>query len=53
MIKFEWNEGKNKLNIEKHELDFVDVCEMFKTPMLIHKDTRNDYLEDRYIGMGM
>lgn len=53
MKKFEWDEHKRTANIRKHGLDFKDVEEMFSGPMLVKLDTRIDYEEDRWIGMGM
>src|SRR5437899_3148082 len=49
---FEWDEDKNQLNIQKHGLDFADAWEVFTTPMLIALDDRQDYGEDRWVGMG-
>jgi uncharacterized protein len=51
-VKFEWDEEKNKENIRKHELDFADAGEIFDAPMLTNLDTREDYGEDRWIGIG-
>ena len=51
-MKFEWDEAKNALNIEKHALDFADAKEMFQAPMLTTLDTRFDYDEDRFVGIG-
>ncbi len=51
-MNFEWDKEKNKENIHKHGLDFVDAREMFKAPMLTDLDTREDYGEDRFIGIG-
>lgn len=51
-MKFEWDKEKNKWNIHKHGLDFADAHEIFKSPMLIIPDTRRDYGENRYIGLG-
>jgi uncharacterized DUF497 family protein len=51
-VKFEWDESKNELNIEKHGLDFADGKEIFQAPMLTALDTRFDYDEDRYVGIG-
>ena len=31
---FEWDESKNRLNIAKHGVDFVDVGRMFDLPLL-------------------
>jgi uncharacterized DUF497 family protein len=52
-VKFEWDEKKNKQNIRNHGIDFRDVIEMFDHPMLINIDTRQDYGEDRWIGIGL
>ena len=51
-MKFEWDEEKNKTNIRKHGLDFADAPEIFDGPMLVRLDTRQDYGEDRWIGIG-
>ncbi len=51
-MKFEWNEAKRKENLRKHGIDFIDVPEMFKNPMLSCLDTRNDYGEERINGIG-
>ncbi|MCH8511907.1 MAG: BrnT family toxin [Kiritimatiellae bacterium] len=52
-MKFEWDEEKNNQNITKHGIDFRDVVEMFHHPMLTQLDTRRDYGEDRWIGIGL
>jgi uncharacterized protein len=51
-VKFEWDEEKNKENIRKHELDFADAGDIFDAPMLTNLDPREDYGEDRWIGIG-
>jgi uncharacterized DUF497 family protein len=50
---FEWNEAKNRANILKHGFHFAEAAEMFNGPLLIHPDTRQDYGEERWIGIGM
>ncbi|MGL4608516.1 MAG: BrnT family toxin [Trueperaceae bacterium] len=52
-MTFEWDEEKNVNNIEKHGFDFADAWQVFQTPMLIASDTREDYGEDRYVGIGL
>jgi len=47
-MKFIWDKRKNKLNIEKHSLDFADAWKVFETPMLVGIDDREDYGEDRW-----
>ncbi len=51
-MQFEWDKHKNQTNIQKHGLDFADAWEMFSTPMLVAIDDREDYGEDRWIGIG-
>ncbi len=51
-MNFEWDEEKNKENIRKHGLDFADAWEMFDAPMLTALDARDDYGEDRFVGIG-
>ena len=51
-MNFEWNEEKNRTNILKHGFDFADAWQVFERPMLTALDTREDYGEDRWIGIG-
>jgi uncharacterized DUF497 family protein len=51
-MKFEWDEKKNKTNIKTHGFDFADAWEIFESPMLVKLDTRNEYGEDRWVGIG-
>lgn len=52
-MEFEWDEYKNQRNIEKHGFDFADAFHLFELPMVIDLDNREDYGEDRYIGIGL
>lgn len=52
-MRFEWNEHKNRTNIRKHGIDFADAWEIFTHPMLVALDDREDYIEDRWVGIGM
>lgn len=52
-MRFVWDQRKNKENIRKHGIDFRDVIDMFHHPMLIRLDARQDYGEDRWIGVGL
>lgn len=52
-MKFEWDENKRQANIHKHGFDFRDAWKVFNLPMLIALDDREDYGEERYIGIGM
>jgi uncharacterized DUF497 family protein len=51
-MNFEWDEVKNRTNLQKHGLDFFDAWEIFESPVLVARDTREDYGEDRYLGVG-
>lgn len=52
-MKFEWNEAKNRQNIKKHGIDFSDAWQLFEHPLLVWRDDRFEYGEDRHIGLGM
>uniref|UniRef100_UPI0040562387 BrnT family toxin n=1 Tax=Candidatus Electronema sp. TaxID=2698783 RepID=UPI0040562387 len=52
-MKFEWDENKNAVNIRKHKIDFEDIPELFQQPMLIDYDDRQNYGEERWIGIGL
>ena len=51
-MHFTWDEAKNKRNIVKHGIDFRDVVDMFKHPLLMGLDQREDYGEDRWMAIG-
>jgi len=51
-MKFEWDEAKNAANRQKHGIDFADVVEIFDGVMLVQRDEREDYGEERWIGIG-
>ncbi len=52
-MKFEWDENKNKKNIEKHGIDFNDAKEVFKDEKrVVSKDDRKDYGELRWLAVG-
>ena len=52
-MTYTWDEGKNRANILKHGIDFLDVPAMFQHPMVTFLDQRQDYGEDRWIGIGL
>ncbi len=52
-MKFIWDRRKNEANIKKHELDFADAYMVFESPTLVGLDDREDYGEDRWIGIGL
>lgn len=52
-MNFEWDEQKNEINIYTHGFDFTDAHRIFDLPILEDLDERNDYGEDRWIGIGI
>jgi uncharacterized DUF497 family protein len=52
-MKLEWDEAKNKANIKKHGFDLADAEEMFRGAIHVRPDIREDYGENRWIGIGM
>ena len=52
-MKFEWDENKNRLNIQKHNISFEEAKEVFSDPLHISKlDHRFNYFEERWITLG-
>jgi uncharacterized DUF497 family protein len=51
--KFQWDEAKNRANIRKHGFDFADAAEMFRGGFFYEPDTREEYGEKRWTGLGM
>jgi len=53
-MEFEWDENKNKLNQDKHGIDFNDAKEVFKDEnRTLSEDNRFDYREKRWITVGI
>jgi uncharacterized protein len=52
-MKFEWDEAKNRTNLRKHGFDFSEAEAMFRGALLVRPDTREDYDEKRWLGIGM
>ncbi len=52
-MNFDWDEIKNDLNIRWHKIDLTDVKVAFQYPMVIKLDEREDYGEDRWVGLGL
>jgi uncharacterized DUF497 family protein len=52
-LQFEWDPKKRQANLRKHGLDLVDAVPIFEGPLLALPDTRQDYGEDRWIGVGI
>lgn len=45
-MEFEWDNEKNRKNIEKHGIDFADAALIFDYPVLV-------YEEKRFCGFGV
>ena len=52
-MKFTWHEPKRLSNLKKHGLDFANAYKLFSSPMLIFEDIRENYGEQRMIGVGL
>ncbi len=52
-MNFEWDEAKNYQNFHKHGLNFDDAWKIFESPLLLELDSRTDYGEDRWTGIGL
>lgn len=50
---FTWDEAKRQANLSKHGLDFADAQKVFAGPLVLAEDLRNDYAEQRMIGIGL
>ena len=51
-MKFEWDDAKNRANIRKHGIDFIDAIDIFNHPYLSAHDKRENYGEDRWQALG-
>ncbi len=51
-MQYEWDENKNRLNLEKHGLDFSLVEVIFNYLHITKIDNRKDYGEQRFLTMG-
>ena len=52
-VRFEWEDRKNKINIDKYGFNFTDAYKVFNLPMVVDLNERTDYGEDRWIGIGL
>lgn len=52
MNKFEWDENKRRLNIEKHHIDFIDAIAVFNDINRIEKIEMHESGEERHITIG-
>ncbi|MCI0469717.1 MAG: BrnT family toxin [Nitrospirae bacterium] len=53
-MKVEWDEKKNKANIEKHGISFREAYEIFEDPFIASSlDKRFDYYDERWVSFGI
>jgi uncharacterized DUF497 family protein len=52
-MKFEWDDIKNRQNIEKHGVSFDDACKIFDNFTFDAVDNRFDYGEKRTVSIGI
>ena len=50
---FERDKTKNRANVRNHGFDLADAEEMFRGVMFVDPDTREDYGEKRWVGLGV
>ena len=51
-MNFIWDEAKRQSNLKKHGLDFTDAVKVFSGPLVLFEDQRENYGEQRMIGIG-
>lgn len=52
-MRFSWDEGKRRLNLKEHGLDFVDAPRAFEGPTFTFEDDRFAYDEQRFVTLGL
>jgi len=52
-MKFEWDENKRLVNLQRHGIDFADVWRIFENETATDIDNRFDYGETRYLTLGL
>lgn len=52
-MEFEWDENKNRQNLQKHGISFEEAKEIFFGIIFTSVDNRYDYDEIREISIGM
>ncbi|SRR5579862_8910369 len=52
-MRFEWDEEKDRTNVRKHGFQLAEAAEMFRGIFLVRPDTREEYGEERWLGIGM
>jgi len=52
-VYIQWNEGKRRLNLREHGIDFAGLMEFFDGGLLTQEDARFAYSELRFQSIGM
>lgn len=52
-MRYIWDETKRQTNLKRHGLDFADAEKVFTGPLVLFEDSRQDYGEQRMIGIGL
>lgn len=52
-MKFDWDENKRQVNLQRHEIDFTDVEQIFENDIYTFIDDRFDYGEIRFVSFGL
>jgi uncharacterized protein len=52
-MQFEWDEDKNRRNQQRHGLNFTEAERVFTPALFVDIDDREDYGEERYVGLGL
>jgi hypothetical protein len=52
-MRYIWDETKRQTNLKKHGLDFADAEQIFAGPLVLIEDNRQDYGEQRMVGIGL
>jgi len=52
-MKFEWDEQKRLINLQRHEIDFVDAGQIFEHEVFTFIDDRFNYGEIRFVSFGL
>jgi len=51
--KFEWDENKRLINLQRHGIDFADIWRVFANETHTVTDDRFEYGEVRYLSFGL
>ena len=51
-LEFEWDEDKRAEVIRTRGVDLLYVAQIFNNPILLTRDNRKDYGEERFIALG-